>query len=203
MLSEILDFPSPMRAICGTTAEKSAPGFAVPDSVHHVKLVCPCKLPLRCTGIWADDSPAATSTVSVANSTFDGPICAAKGGAMGAAEGGAIGAAAGAAVGAAVGCAAVSGAAAGGDAAGRAGTAEGGGAAESGAVGAATGLAREAGVEVGAGGGAARGAGARTGAPESMRGRVSRWLIQYAPPSSNATPAAIPVASRDKLQFLR
>src|SRR5450432_3729680 len=167
MLSEILDFPSPMRAICGTTAEKSAPGFAVPDSVHHVKLVCPCKLPLRCTGIWADDSPAATSTVSVANSTFDGPICAAKGGA--------IGAAAGAAVGAAVGCAAVSGAAAGGDAAGRAGTAEGGGAAESGAVGAATGLAREAGVEVGAGGGAARGAGARTGAPESMRGRVSRW----------------------------
>src|ERR1700761_8763416 len=60
-----------MRAICGTTAEKSVPGLAVPDSVHHVKLVSPRRLPLRCTEISAAGSPRGTSTVSAASSTLD------------------------------------------------------------------------------------------------------------------------------------
>ena len=48
-LRDTVDLPSPTYASCGTTAEKSALGFAVPDSVHHVKLVSPRKFPLRCT----------------------------------------------------------------------------------------------------------------------------------------------------------
>src|ERR1700728_3996888 len=73
MLRDTVDLPSPTYASCGTTAEKSAPGFAVPDSVHHLKLVSPRKLPLRCTVIWADAWPAGTSTVSAVNSTLDAP----------------------------------------------------------------------------------------------------------------------------------
>ena len=72
MLREMLVFPSPMYASCGSAAEKSTPGFAVPDSVHQVKFVSPRRLPLRCTGTCADGSPAGTSTVSVASSIFDG-----------------------------------------------------------------------------------------------------------------------------------
>jgi len=53
--------------------EKSIPGFAVPDSVHQVKLVSPRKLPLRRTETSANDSAAGTSTVSEAISIFDGP----------------------------------------------------------------------------------------------------------------------------------
>src|ERR1700761_5975615 len=81
MLRETVDLPSPMYASCGTTAEKSAPGLAVPDSVHQVKLVSPRKLPLRRTVIWADGCPAGTSTVSAANSTLDAPAAALAGGA--------------------------------------------------------------------------------------------------------------------------
>src|SRR5258707_2828074 len=77
MLRETVNFRSPMYASCGTTAEKSAPGFAVPDSVHQVKLVDPRKFPLRWTVTCADGSLAATSTVSVANSSFDAPAEAA------------------------------------------------------------------------------------------------------------------------------
>src|SRR3984957_6350408 len=76
MLRDTVDLPSPTYASCGTTAEKSAPGFAVPDSVHQVKLVSPRKLPLRCTVIWGDGWPAGTSTVSAANSTLDAPAAA-------------------------------------------------------------------------------------------------------------------------------
>src|SRR6202046_4676607 len=75
-LRDTVDLPSPTYASCGTTAEKSAPGFAVPDSVHQVKLVSPRKIPLRCTVIWADAWPAGTSTVSAANSTLDAPAAA-------------------------------------------------------------------------------------------------------------------------------
>src|ERR1700722_17683643 len=79
-LRDTVDLPSPTYASCGTTAEKSAPGFAVPDSVHQVKLVSPRKLPLRCTVICADAWPAGTSTVSAANSTLDAPAAALAGG---------------------------------------------------------------------------------------------------------------------------
>src|ERR1700722_14099406 len=75
-LRDTVDLPSPTYASCGTTAEKSAPGFAVPDSVPQVTLVSPRKLPLRCTVIWADAWPAGTSTVSAANSTLDAPAAA-------------------------------------------------------------------------------------------------------------------------------
>src|SRR5450631_2972398 len=71
-LRETLDFPSPMVASCGTTAEKSIPGFAVPDSVHQLKFVSPRKLPLRRTETMANNSAAGTSTVSVVISTFEG-----------------------------------------------------------------------------------------------------------------------------------
>src|ERR1700733_9351923 len=80
MLRDTVDLPSPTYASCGTTAEKSAPGFAVPDSVHQVKLVSPRKSPLRCTVIWADAWPAGTSTVSAANSTLDAPAAVLAGG---------------------------------------------------------------------------------------------------------------------------
>ena len=83
MLRETLDFPSPMYASCGTTAEKSVPGFAVPDSVHQVKLVDPRKFPLRCTLTCADGSLVPTSTVSAANSIFDAPVPAAEAAATG------------------------------------------------------------------------------------------------------------------------
>src|SRR5580704_380616 len=73
MLRETLDLPSAKYASCGTTAVKSAPGFAVPDSVHHLKLVSPRKLPLRRTLTCADGWPARTSTVSVAVSILDVP----------------------------------------------------------------------------------------------------------------------------------
>jgi hypothetical protein len=73
MLRETLDFPSPMYASRGTTAEKSIPGFAVPDSVHQLKFVSPRKLPLRRTVTMANNSPAGTSTVSAAISTLEGP----------------------------------------------------------------------------------------------------------------------------------
>src|SRR6202030_3792831 len=73
MLSEMPDFPSPTFAGCGITAEKSLPGFAVPDSVHQVKFAAPRKLPLRRTVTSADDSAAGTSTKSAANSIFDAP----------------------------------------------------------------------------------------------------------------------------------
>lgn len=81
MLNETVDLPSGTYASCGETAEKSAPGFAVPDSVHQVKLVSPRKLPLRCTVTWADGWPAGTSTVSAANSSFDVPVGALAAGA--------------------------------------------------------------------------------------------------------------------------
>src|ERR1700722_12919832 len=73
MLSEMPDFPSPTFAGCGITAEKSLPGFAVPDSVHQVKFASPRKLPLRRTVTSADDSAAGTSTKSAANSILDAP----------------------------------------------------------------------------------------------------------------------------------
>jgi len=72
-----------MYASCGTTAEKSVPGFAVPDSVHQVKLVDPRKFPLRCTLTCADGSLVPTSTVSAANSIFDAPVPAAEAAATG------------------------------------------------------------------------------------------------------------------------
>ena len=75
------DLPSPIWTICGITAEKSIPGLAVPDSVHHVKVVSPRKLPLRRTAICADVSPKGTSTVSTVSSTFDDPAAATSGGA--------------------------------------------------------------------------------------------------------------------------
>src|SRR5271167_3797737 len=68
MLSETLVSPSPIRWICGTTGTKSVPGFAVPDSVHQVKLIAPCELPLRRTTTRALLSPAGTSTVAAATS---------------------------------------------------------------------------------------------------------------------------------------
>src|SRR5258707_14609911 len=80
MFSVTLDIPSPKCASCGTAAEKSVPGFAVPDSVHQVKLVSPRELPLRCTVTSADLSPAETSTVSATNSIFEAPADAAGGG---------------------------------------------------------------------------------------------------------------------------
>src|SRR6202020_1428593 len=79
-LKDTVDLPSPTYATCGATAEKSAPGLAVPDSVHQVKLVSPRKSPLRCTVIWADAWPAGTSTVSAANSTLDAPAAVLAGG---------------------------------------------------------------------------------------------------------------------------
>src|SRR5258708_18543066 len=115
MLRETVDFPSPMYASCGTAAEKSAPGFAVPDSVHQVKLVEPRKCPLRWTVTCADGSLAATSTESAANSTFDAPAEAAETGRAAAAGGAATGGAA--TGGAATSGAATSGAATGGAAA--------------------------------------------------------------------------------------
>src|SRR5882757_7841950 len=115
MFSVTLDIPSPKCASCGTAAEKSVPGFAVPDSVHQVKLVSPRELPLRCTVTSADLSPAGTSTVSATNSIFEAPVGTAGGGAAAwgvtvraATVGGA------AARGATVGCAAARGATAGG-----------------------------------------------------------------------------------------
>src|SRR5258708_1778228 len=124
MLRETVDFPSPMYASCGTTAEKSAPGFAVPDSVHQVKLVDPRKFPLRRTLTCADGSFAATSTESAANSTFDAPAEAAEGAATGRAVTRCAAAAAGGAAtgGAATGGAATGGAATGGAAIGGAAT---------------------------------------------------------------------------------
>ena len=77
----MLDFPSPIWAACGTIAEKSTPGFAVPDSVHQVKFASPRKLPLRRTVTWADDSATGTSIVSAANSILEGPEEAAAAGA--------------------------------------------------------------------------------------------------------------------------
>ena len=44
ILNETVDLPSGTYASCGATAEKSARGFAVPDSVHQVKLVSPVNL---------------------------------------------------------------------------------------------------------------------------------------------------------------
>src|ERR1700730_6197888 len=80
MLRVMLDFPSPMYASCGTTGEKSAPGFAVPDSVHQVKFVSPRTLPLRRTVTSANGSPAGTSIVSAAISNLGGPQGTAAGG---------------------------------------------------------------------------------------------------------------------------
>ena len=125
------------------TAEKSFPGFAVPDSVHHVKLVSPRKLPLRCTVTCADGSSTGTSTVSAANSIFAAPARAASADAADAADaadvpGGKAGASAGEAV-----------RDKGGETAGEAARAKGGEAADDAAVGggvaAATATSREAG----------------------------------------------------------
>jgi hypothetical protein len=73
MLTEKLDFPSPTWASWGTTGVKSIPGFAVPDSVHQVKVVSPRKLPLRFTETWANNSAAGTSMLSAAISILEGP----------------------------------------------------------------------------------------------------------------------------------
>src|ERR1700678_3989685 len=216
MLRDTVDLPSPTYASCGTTAEKSAPGFAVPDSVHQVKLVSPRKLPLRCTVIWADAWPAGTSTVSAANSTLDAPAAAlaagtatrdpavldaAAGDGVEAAEGVEMGEGAG--TGGAVATCDVA-AAGGGTAAGA--SCEAG--VEIGAEGrnavAGGGLAGLTGAVLAAGGGAVSAdcgagfAGARIDAVESMLGSMFRLLTsQYTAKSSAATPATTPAASQD------
>src|SRR4029077_9974703 len=62
----------------GITGAKSRPGFAVPDSVHHVKLASPCTLPLRRTVMRAAWALGSTSTVSEAVSTRIGPALPAR-----------------------------------------------------------------------------------------------------------------------------
>jgi hypothetical protein len=70
--------PSAMCSTRGMTGVKSRPGFAVPDSVHQVKLASPWRLPLRRTKTSAVLSAAGTSTVSAANSRRMGPALAAR-----------------------------------------------------------------------------------------------------------------------------
>jgi hypothetical protein len=70
--------PSAMCSTRGMTGVKSRPGFAVPDSVHQVKLASPWRLPLRRTKTSAVLSAAGTSTVSAANSTRMGPALAVR-----------------------------------------------------------------------------------------------------------------------------
>src|SRR5882762_10165822 len=62
-----------MRSTVGITGAKSRPGFAVPDSVHQVKLASPCGLPLRRTVMRASPSVGSTSTASAAISMRIGP----------------------------------------------------------------------------------------------------------------------------------
>ena len=73
-----LPLPSRMCSTLGITGAKSRPGFAVPDSVHHVKLASPCRLPLRRTVTRASRSLGSTSTVSAAISTRIGPALPAR-----------------------------------------------------------------------------------------------------------------------------
>src|ERR1700722_14088616 len=216
MLRDTVDLPSPTYASCGTTAEKSAPGFAVPNSVHQVKLVSPRKLPLRCTVIWEDAWPAGKSTVSAANSTLDAPAAALAAGTA-TRDPAVVDAAAGDDVEAAEGVEMGEGAGTGGAAATCDVAAAGGGTAagasceagvEIGAEGrnavAGGGLAGLTGAVLAAGGGAESGdcgagfAGARIDAVESMLGSMFRLLTsQYTAKSSAATPATTPAASQD------
>src|ERR1022692_4962226 len=69
MIKLMLLLPSAMRSTCGAIEAKSAPGLAVPDSVHHVKLAAPRMLPLRRTVTSANASGGETSTTPAANST--------------------------------------------------------------------------------------------------------------------------------------
>src|SRR5258708_30109079 len=67
-----------MCSTLGIAGAKSRPGFAVPDSVHHVKLASPCTLPLRRTVMRAAWSLVSTSTASDAISTRIGPALPAR-----------------------------------------------------------------------------------------------------------------------------
>ena len=67
-----------MRSERGIAGAKSRPGFAVPDSVHHLKLASPWRLPRRWTVTLAIVSPGWTSTVSAAISMRIGPAAAAR-----------------------------------------------------------------------------------------------------------------------------
>src|SRR5258708_14423397 len=67
-----------MCSTLGIAGAKSRPGFAVPDSVHHVKLASPCTLPLRRTVMRAAWSLGSTSTVSETISTRIDPALPAR-----------------------------------------------------------------------------------------------------------------------------
>src|ERR1700722_6781700 len=74
----MLSLPSGICSRRGTSGAKSRPGFAVPDSVHHLKLASPCTLPLRRTVTRASRSVGSTSAVSAAISMRTGPAFAAR-----------------------------------------------------------------------------------------------------------------------------